>query len=209
MARAKGKNAAGCKNYHCRQRSRSLRRTTSQKVTSEKWLNRDFILSYFGKKYKTAQRQYQNFVNALVGQEYNSPFDEATASVLLGGQDFVDFIKKRYLTGINQSKDVPAVRALVQKVSIQDIADMVDQTMKDEGKMARNIKIFLCRKYTGQKLRTIGETFGIGDSAVTQVYKRFGKKIGQDKQLMDKIQKIERAIKASIVETPLCDFQAQ
>jgi hypothetical protein len=36
--------------------------------------------------------------------------------------------------------------------------------MGNETKMVRNIKIFLFYKYTEQKLRTIGETFGIGDS---------------------------------------------
>jgi chromosomal replication initiation ATPase DnaA len=66
--------------------------------------------------------------------------------------------------------------------------------MKDEGKMARNIKIFLCRKYTGLKLKVIGETFGIGDSAVCKVFKRFGKKIEQDKQLKEKMRKLEKII---------------
>ena len=90
---------------------------------------------------------------------------------------------------------MPAIKALVKKVSIQEISDIVDRTMEDEGKMARNAKIYLCHKYTGQKLRTIGDTFAIGDSAVSQVYKRFGRKVEQDKQLKKKIRKIEKTIK--------------
>jgi hypothetical protein len=62
----------------------------------------------------------------LVGLEYESPLSEVTGSVLLGGQDFVDFIKERYVTRLKQSKDVPAIIALVKKVSIQDISDMAD-----------------------------------------------------------------------------------
>jgi chromosomal replication initiation ATPase DnaA len=108
------------------------------------------------------------------------------------------------LTGLKQSKDVPAVRAFVKKASIQGICDIVEKALGNETKMTRNIKIFLCHKYTGQKLRTIGETFGIGDSAVSQVFKRFGNKIEQDRQLKKKIRTLEKTIKTSNVETPLC-----
>lgn len=168
------------------------------KQKAHKWLVRDLIIGYFGKKYKTAQRQYQNFVTQLVGQEYNNPLDEVTGAVLLGGQEFINFIKDRYLTGLKQSKDVPAIKALVEKLSIQDICEMVDQTMKDEGKMARNIKIFLCHKYTGQKLSAIGKTFGIGDSAVSKVFKRLEKKIEQDKQLKGRMWKFEKTIMSNV-----------
>ena len=106
-----------------------------------------------------------------------------------------------HLTGLKQSKDVSAVRALAKKVSIQAICDIVDQAMGNETKMTRNIKIFLCHKHTGQKLRTIGETFGIGDSAVSQVCKRFGNKLEQDRQLKKKIRTLEKTIKMSNVET--------
>ena len=67
------------------------------KQKARKWLVRDFILNYFGTKYKTAQRQYYNYVNQLVGQEYKNPLDEVAGAVLLGSQDFIKFIKvKRF-----------------------------------------------------------------------------------------------------------------
>jgi hypothetical protein len=86
---------------------------------------------------KIAQKQYYNFEIQLADQEYKNPLDEVTGSVLLGGQDFANFIKDHYLTGLKQSKDVPAVRALVKKVSIQGICHIVDQAMGTETKMAR------------------------------------------------------------------------
>lgn len=119
------------------------------------------------------------------------------------------------MTGLKQCKDVPAFRALVKKVSIQDISDMVGQSIKDEGKMARNAKIFLCHKYTGMKLRAIGETIGIGDSAVSKVFKRFGEKIEKDKQLKKKMRKLEKTIKMSRTDPVLTqdsgcvDFQEE
>jgi hypothetical protein len=79
------------------------------------------------------------------------------------------------LTVLNLSKDVPDVRAPVKKVSIQDICDIVEKAMGNEAKMVSDIKIFLGHKYTGQRQITIGETFGIGDSFVSQVFRTFEK----------------------------------
>jgi hypothetical protein len=56
--------------------------------------------SYFGKKCKTAQRCNHDFVARLVGsQEYKKPLDEVTGSVLLGGTDFINFLKDRFVIG--------------------------------------------------------------------------------------------------------------
>ena len=167
----------------------------------DKWLARDFILGYFGKSYTKAQKQYRDFVTRLVGKEYKNPFDEVIGSVLIGGQDFVDDIREKYLAGVKQNKDLPAVRALAKKISIQEISSIVDNAVGDDTKIARKVKIFLCHKYTGEKLKTIGDIFGIGDSAVSQVSKRFGMSLKQDKRLRDKVLEIEKMISVSIVET--------
>jgi REP element-mobilizing transposase RayT len=160
----------------------------------EEWLARDFILGYFGRKYSTAQKGYKDFVTRMVGQNYESPLNEVIGSVLLGSQDFIHFIKNQFLSGLKQSKDVPAVRSLAPKISIQDISNAVEQAFGDDIKTTRNVKIFLCHKHTGEKLRTIGEQFGIGDSAVSQVCKRFSSRIDQDKRLKKKIRLLEKKI---------------
>jgi hypothetical protein len=46
--------------------------------------------------------------------------------------------------------------------------------------------------------RSIGETFGIGDSADSQVFKRFGNKIEQDRQLKKRIRKREKQLKCQM-----------
>ncbi len=95
---------------------------------------------------------------------------------------------------MKQSKDVPAVRSLAPKKSMQDISNAVEQVFGDDIKTARNVTIFLCHKHTGEKLRTIGEQFGIGDSAVSQVCKRVRSRIDQDKRLKNKIRLLEKKI---------------
>ncbi len=47
---------------------------------------------------------------------------------------------------------------------------------------------------TGEKLKTIGEHYGIGESGVSQAYRRVSKKIHEDKKLKKKIQIVEQGL---------------
>ena len=143
------------------------------KKKPEKWLVRDFVLGYFGKNYSTSQKAYKIFVDRLIGQEYDNPLKDVIGSVLLGSQDFIHFITDQYLSELRLSKDVPAVRSLLPMLSIQEISSCRSKkSLARKITIGRKVKIYLCRKYTGAKLKDIGNEFGIGDSGVSQVCKR-------------------------------------
>lgn len=165
------------------------------------WLYRDFILGYFAKKVSIAQKQYQQFVNMLSDQEYESPLREVVSSTLLGEPDFIAFIKDRYLTGKKPDKDLPALRELSEKASMPDIFDEVESVFEKEQVLARNIKLYLCQRYTGEKLKDIGSLFGIGESGVSQACRRVAQKIDRDKGLKGKVEKIEKKLKLSRMKT--------
>ena len=159
-----------------------------------KWLHRDFILGYFGNKVSIAQKGYRNFVSALVKEKYDSPLDEVVSSTLLGSPEFIAFIKDKYLAGKKPDKGLPALKELVEKASLQDIFDEVESVFGAEPALARNVKMFLCHKYTGTKLKDIGTHFGIGESGVSQASRRVNAKIINDKKLKRKISKIENKL---------------
>ena len=58
--------------------------------------------------------------------------------------------------------------------------------------MVQSIKMLLCQRYTGEKLKDIGTPFGIGESGVSQACRRVKCKIKNDKKLERKITKIEK-----------------
>ena len=157
------------------------------KKESPEWLYRDFILGYFGKKVSTAQKHYQQFVNILSGHEYESPLIEVISSTILGAPEFIAFIKERYLTGKKPDKNLPALRDMSEKVSMPDIFDEVESIFEKDQVLARNIKLYLCQRYTGEKLKDIGKHFGIGESGVSQACRRIEQKIDRDKKLKRKI----------------------
>jgi vacuolar-type H+-ATPase subunit I/STV1 len=166
-----------------------------------KWLYRDFIFGYFGKRVSTAQKSYQKFVNAIAHQEYNSPLDEVVSSILLGSVDFIAFIKENYLSAKKPDKELPAQKELVKKTSIQDIFEEVELVFTKDKVLARNVKMYLCQRYTGKKLKEIGLHFGIGESGVSQACRRISQKIEKDKKLKKNIIRLEKQINLSRMKT--------
>ncbi len=156
------------------------------------WLHRDFILGYFGDKVSIAQKGYHSFVSAMVNKKYDSPLDEVVSSTLLGSPGFIAFIKDRFLSGKKPDKDLPALKELVEKASMQDIFDEVESVLGKQPALVRNVKMFLCQRYTGEKLKDIGTHFGIGESGVSQASRRVNDKIRKEKKFRRKIRKVEK-----------------
>jgi hypothetical protein len=66
---------------------------------------------------------------------------------------------------------------------------------------ARSIKLYFCRKHSGEKLGTIGTQSGIEDGAVAQSCKRLNLKLEKDGKLKEKMQRFEKRVFLSNVET--------
>ncbi|MDY7038199.1 MAG: hypothetical protein SV375_18810, partial [Thermodesulfobacteriota bacterium] len=164
------------------------------------WLYRDFILGYFDKKVSIAQKRYCRFVNGIVNEKYDNPSDEVVNSTLLGSPNFITFIRDRYLSGKKPDKDLPALKELSDKASLKDIFDEVEAVFGKEVVLGRNIKMFLCQRYTGEKLKLIGTYIGIGESGVSQACRRVKHKIKNDKKLERKTAKIENKLNLSTMK---------
>ena len=166
-----------------------------------KWLYRDFILGYFGRKESSAQTGYQNFVNALVHQEYDSPLDQVVSSTLLGDADFIAFVKDNYLSAKIPDKELPALKQLVKRISMQEIFEEVESVFTGDKALSRNVKMYFCQRCTGKKLKEIGSHFGIGESGVSQACRRVSHRMEKDKTLKKKIAGLEKKINLSRMKT--------
>ena len=84
---------------------------------------------------------------------------------------------------------------------MRDIFDEVESEFEKQPALARSVKMFLCQKHTGEKLKDIGTHFGIGESGVSQASRRVVDKINKDSKLRRKIAKIERKLILSRMKT--------
>lgn len=165
------------------------------KSKTPEWLHRDFILGYFGNSVSEAQKKYRAFVTAALNKTHENPLNGVIGSTLLGSAEFVTFIKEKFLSGQRPVKAVPALNELIDKISMQDIFNEVDAVFGNSRPMVRNVKMFLCQRHTGEKLKNIGACFGVGESAVSQAGRRVRGKMKTDKGLERKIAKIEKKLK--------------
>ncbi len=67
--------------------------------------------------------------------------------------------------------------------------------------LARNVKMYLCQRYTGKKLKEIGLHFGIGESGVSQTCRRVAQKTEKDKKLKKKIVRLKNQTNPSRMKT--------
>ncbi len=159
------------------------------------WLVTDFVLSYFDDKHLSAQKRYRLFVEDLIGSEYKNPMEKTISSTILGSPDFIENIKDKYLTNKNIDYELPALKKLSDKPSINDIIKEVDRVFRENGTLAKGVKIYLCHKHTDKMLKEIGNYFGIGASGVSQASRRIAIKIRQNEELKDKVGEIEGKMK--------------
>ncbi len=130
----------------------------------------------------------------MFDKKYDNPIDEVVSSTILGSPGFIAFVKDKFISGKKHDKDLPALKELVDKVSLKDIFAEVESVFGKQTFLGRNVKMFLCQRYTAEKLKDIGTYFGIGESGVSQACRRVKEKIRNDKKLGRKIAGVEKKL---------------
>jgi len=160
---------------------------------AESWLDRTFILGYFGLEPEKARTQYAAFVSAGIGRPAKSPQVTAGKSLILGSPVFIARIKKEYLDPRREIQEVPAVRGLKNKPALEDIHRSIELALDVKGKLARNAAIFLCRRRTDYTLAELSDFYRIGKSAVGKISGQMKEILSGDETLKNIIREIEKS----------------
>ena len=161
--------------------------------TPPAWLKTEFILGYFDGKTAGAKNGYREFVEERLKSEYSSPLLATVASTLLGSPEFVMDVTIRYLDEKKDNRNVPAARELLQRPSIDAILQKVRAELSGE-KHLKNIGIYCCHRYSGAKLKELGDYFGMSGAAVSQTSRRLVLKAETDPLLKKLIKRLENTL---------------
>ncbi len=153
------------------------------KDTAPSWLFTGFILSYFGNKEEKAKEKYRQFVHEAIDTELASPLQEAVASTILGSVEFVAEIQERHLSRMEADRDLPSLRELTVKPTLDEIAKIVKRVIADNAGLVKKASIFICHRYSGEKLKNIGDFFHMTESGVTRASQRFEMKVEGDESI--------------------------
>jgi hypothetical protein len=166
---------------------------------STEWIHTEFILGLFSRRASVARKQYHQFVESMVGCEYESPLKNIFASTILGGRSFINEIRSRYVDRKSSTRDLSDLRCFYEMPAIKNIIKGVEKIFGDDPAMSRRIQLYVCHRYSGKKLKEISEHFEIGESGVSQASRRVAQQIKKDKKLKKCIVKIVSDLELSKV----------
>jgi REP element-mobilizing transposase RayT len=144
-----------------------------------KWHQTEFILEHFAGR----SDRYRQFVEDLLDKAYESPLTQTVAATVLGSETFVRHFTETHVAQKPAGRDVPAVRHLAKPLQLEKILNTVRETMTDE-ETARKASIYLAHRYSGARLKELGVYFGLSESGVSQLSRRF--EVWMDKNEMVK-----------------------
>jgi putative transposase len=163
------------------------------------WLYTDFILNLFDRSVKTARKGYRKFVESMIGVEYESPIKDVFASTILGSLDFINEIREKHLEGKKRDRDLPDLKYFHERTGVEDIIKQTENNFDGDSALLKRVQIYLCHRYSGKRLKEIGDHFGIGVSGVSQASRRVTIQLDGDKRLKKKINKLIIDLGLSIV----------
>jgi len=172
----------------------SYRSYIGQKTEIE-WLKIDYILGYFGNRGKDAGKKYRTFVEELIGQEYDNPLHGISGTAILGTSGFVEMVTATYLAAREVDRAVPEIRQYKVFPEPEEIQKAASSVMEENEKLARQVAMYLCHKYSGKKLREIGNLFGVGETAIAESRRLLTRKLDQNKKLCEKVEKVKAMLK--------------
>ena len=174
-------------------------------VKSPEWLETDWMLSLFGDNRDIANKRYREFVESVQNEKIENPSDDVVSGAILGGVDFVNWVKKTFLSKDSDSKEMPQLKSLKPRPSPDDLIQVVSEELGCEresilrkGKkrnFARDLAIYLCREMTGETGVALGRYFGgISGAGIAFKYNQIANQIEGDRKLKGRANRIRKKI---------------
>jgi len=174
-------------------------------VKVPEWLSVDLLLSVFGPEQNAARRRYRHFVEKINFHPIENPSEHIVSSSILGDTAFVDWVKSNCLSGHENHPEIPQLRDLMPKCSLDRIIELVadafgtsTEQIQEKGRklnLARDAAIYLAKTYSGEQGVEIAHRFGLrSGSAVTMRSKAAMKAAKENGKLALKIDALKRSI---------------
>jgi hypothetical protein len=163
-------------------------------ITPPPWFKTAFILEMFDKNTRKAKTAYKEFVLDPLTDECDIIKKNTTGGFLLGSQNFIEDIKKRFIQD-KIDREIPALNELKSHPAPNKIRQITRRELTDR-KFSRTIEIYLIRKYTSHSLKQIASLYdNISDAGVSALYNRIDQRRVRDRKLNSRISEIEELLK--------------
>lgn len=148
------------------------------------WLTLELVLGDFGGEGKKGYRGYREYVDRGVDKGLESPFKRVIASSFLGSEEFINNVRMEYLEKKKIDKrNIPAIKQVLRGPSPEEIERAVVKVLGRDHALYKKMCIYLSHQHSGKRLGEVGAYFGMKESAVSQLSRRFKETLKGDKEL--------------------------
>lgn len=169
------------------------------------WLITETVLSYFGEEKKETIANYKSYVEKVDTETIENPDKNVSGGFILGGIDFVDWVKDKFLSTREYEKEIPQLRKLKPKVPLPRIIQSVcdefrcsEEQVKIRGRKNNKvltIAMYLARDLSGISGKDLGAFFdGISWAAITMNYNQMNAELMLNKKLSDKLANLKKQL---------------
>jgi putative transposase len=127
-------------------------KATDGSVKAPHWLETDFTLGLFSDKRKDAQKLYRAFV--MEDTERESPYEEVKEGVILGSQQFIDWIWETQTNGSEEIKEISRSQRVVGRPTLEEIFE--EKMTKEQRDIAIKFARFRCGYLTTEIAKYVG-----------------------------------------------------
>ena len=173
----------------------------------EKWLNRNHVLSSWGKDAKSKQYNYREYVENGLLRNNNEDLTPSEITNIIGSDSFKDRIIKKYLISENsyleidnrEQPDLSKINSITFEKIIDTVINHYDISEKEIllkekcHKEARKVAIYLSVEYCRRRetLTSLAKKFNMKISGIKQVRSRFYDFLNRNAEIRLKIEKIK------------------
>ena len=163
----------------------------------EEFIDYEMVLGEYGGDNARGRKIYKNRIYSDIKEGIEIK-DKVIGQSILGGEEFVEWIKEKFLKG-RQDRESPSLRELkryrAKEVIMKAIEKVTGKSLEEikssKGRL-RQIATDLLYRIGGLKGIEIGNLMGVDYSTVSQGRKRLRGKMQKDKSLREMVSKIER-----------------
>jgi putative transposase len=141
------------------------------------WVRTDFVLSLFSDQKSIARPAYRAFVREGVLKMPKNPLKKAEKTLILGSDLFNKQVKKLIPFGKLPDREVPAIRNLANRPTLEQIRMAVENALGDNNRFTRDAAIFLTHAKSDFSLKEIAAFYSLSFSGIGSIVRKTKKRL--------------------------------
>jgi hypothetical protein len=159
------------------------------------WIKTEWILGQISRNEKRARKGYRKFVREGSREAAKNPLEQVVSSAILGSEEFVDWVREKWVGKRAYHRDIPSLRQLSKWPELSSIEGEAESAFGKGADESRRVALYLSHRLSGRSLGEIGRHFGgIGPSAVSQNTWRLEERLKEDSKLLEKVNQLRRIL---------------